>query len=65
MSDMVICELKEYGVVYDAEYPYRDQSSLNNIELKLKHIGYWNFWILHTKKSLIEHSTICMIPEYI
>ena len=33
VSDLVICELKEYMyyVVYDAEYPSCDQASFNNI----------------------------------
>ena len=29
-SDLEICELKDYEVVYDAECPYWDQASLNS-----------------------------------
>ena len=31
VSDLVICKLKEFHVVHGAEYPYRDQTSLNSI----------------------------------
>ena len=34
MSDLVICELKEY----DAECPYWDQASLNNIKFILMNL---------------------------
>ena len=35
VSDLVICKLKEHGVIYDTESPYWDQALLNIIKLKL------------------------------
>ena len=32
VSDLMMFELKEYNIVYDAEYPYLDSALLNNIK---------------------------------
>ena len=45
---LVICKLKEYGVLYDVECLCRDQVVLNNIKLKFK--------------ERVQHS-ICALPN--